>query len=112
MKITEEIKELVGNDEIDQGAAMVLMLTSQVEILERLSEQDERLGELEDKVDRYPSITWLWKTDKRALITVAIGMALLYTFIFSPWLISDIRHAVLELFGLPHDLGITAPPGG
>ena len=109
MKITEQIKQLVDKDEIDVGAAMVLMLTSQAEILERLSEQEDRLQNLEQHNRHYPSLPWMWKEDKRSVIVMLIALALLYTFIFNPWLISDIRHAVLEMVGLPQDLGITTP---
>ena len=109
MKITEEIKKLVDKDEIDVGAAMVLMLTSQAEILERLSEQEDRLHNLELRNQHFPSLPWMWKEDKRSVIVMLIALALLYTFIFSPWLISDIRHAVLHMVGLPQDLGITTP---
>ena len=109
MKITEQIRQLVDKDEIDPSAAIVLMLTSQVEILERLSEQENRLLAIEQRNKHYPSVTWLWKEDKRSVIVMLIALALLYTFIFSPWLISDIRHTVLHMVGLPQDLGITTP---
>ena len=109
MEIIEEIKQLVDRDEIDQGVTIVLMLNSQVEILKRTSEQEKRLSDIEMRNERYPSITWLWKNERKTVIGVLIALALLYTFIFSPWLISDIRHAVLELIGLPSDLGITTP---
>ena len=101
---------MVGDDEINTNAALVLMLTSQAEILERMSDQESRIENLERWVERYPSVTWLWKYERRSVVVILIMMALLYTFIFSPWLISDIRHKVLQMVGLPPDLGLGVTP--
>ena len=116
MRITNQIKELVDHGDIDLDAAVVLMLTAQAEILERQHEQEERAGKvasrirvLEDRNKYYPSLTWMWINQRRTLIMTAVAIALIYTFIFSPWLISDIRHALLSVLGLPVDLGLTAP---
>jgi len=109
MKITEQIRLLVDRDEIVVEAAIVLMLTAQMEILERMENIEERLKKVEDMQNRYPSATWLWAFRRREVIVLMVIIALIYTFIFSPWLISDIRHAVLDLLGLPMDMGIGGP---
>ena len=110
MKTTNQIKELLNQKEISIDAALALMLTAQMEIMERLAILEARQDEIEETHDRYPSVLWLWSNRRRELIIVAVTIALIYTVIFSPWNISDMRYWVLDALGLQPDLGLTPPP--
>lgn len=134
MQITSQIRTLLDRDEIDPRTATSLLLTATVEILERLAEEEkssirieaaqiplatipERIVQLEKKVDKiegdmenYPPLLMLWATHPRRVILLAIMVFFVYTLIISPWMISDLRHALLGLIGLPSDFGLGGMP--
>lgn len=134
MQITSQIRTLLDRDEIDPRTATSLLLTATVEILERLAEEEkssirieaaqvplstipERIILLEKKVDHiensmsdYPSLLNLWATNPRRVIAIAMIVFFVYTLAVSPWMISDLRHAVLGVLGLPADFGLGGLP--
>lgn len=68
------------------------------------TEADKRLEMLEqiaERMDRYPPMLFLWATDKKKVFYIFLGACVLYTILFVPVNISDVRHAILDFLGLP-----------
>lgn len=106
VRLIEQIDELLEEQRIDSQTALRLMLLTNKELLERMSGCEEKTREHEAYIKGYPSVLWLWSNRRKETILVIVLVFLLLYFLMSPITISDIRHALLELFGLPADLGL------
>lgn len=130
-----EIKKLIEEENIEIEAALRLTLASQLIVTEELADikshairseesvdeqicaviadvaslrecGESKLDEIEQHLERYPSISWYWRHKRRTLLLLVFGIMVTYT-IFFGWInISDIRQAILSQLGLPLDLGI------
>ncbi len=116
-EITKEIKDLLKDDNLETDAALRLMLASQLVMSRRLKETKECVGEvkadvvvIKQSLERYPSIMWMWFHRRRTLIAIVFAVMLIYTVLFGVVNISDIRQALLELAGLPTNLGLGPTP--
>ena len=101
-----EIHNMVEHGDIETTEAVRLLLLSHAQLLSEMTELKRELAELR----RYPSLTWLWANRRRDVVVLLTVVFLIYTFLFAPWQISDLRQAILHLVGLPTDLGIGIPP--
>jgi hypothetical protein len=130
-----EIKKLVEEENIEIEAALRLTLASQLIVTkdlekiktravlleENLDEQmDEiiinldklrkcvnvQLNDTKQYLEKYPSVSWYWTNRRKTLILLILAIMVLYTVLFGPVNISDIRQAILSQLGLPPDLGI------
>ena len=100
----EEITEEIG------------ALANQLVVNRRMTETKECIGEVKDDVsdikhrlEKYPSILWLWFHRRKTLIAAFFVLMLMYTILFGVVNISDIRQALLHLAGLPTNLGLGPP---
>ena len=116
-EMTEEIRELLKEDNLNTDAALRLMLASQLIMGRRQKETKECVGEVKEDVsaiklslERYPSIVWMWFHRRKTLIVAIFVLMLIYTVLFGVVNISDIRQAMLQLAGLPTDLGLEITP--
>lgn len=114
--VTQELKSMLEGGKLDSDDALrlLLVMVNQVQLdmmalRQKNTEVLERIAKIEAHNEKYPSLMYLWSNDTRRLLVILIIVFLLYTFIISPWMISDIRHVILEMLGLPHDLGIQGP---
>lgn len=123
-----EIKKLIEEDNIEIEAALRLTLASQLIVTEELAQLEKtvgeqmnavitdvgelracgvsKLGEIEQHLEKYPSISWYWMHKRKMLILLVVGFMVAYTILFGWINISDIRQVVLSQLGLPLDLGI------
>lgn len=116
-EITQEIKSMLSSGKLDSDEAMRLLLVMVAHIQSDVSamatanlEILERVKDIEAYNERYPSVLYMWSTNPRKLVIIFIVIFLIYTLVVSPWMISDIRHVLLEMIGLPHDLGLPPVP--
>lgn len=101
-----EIQRMVEQGDIETSEAVRLLLLSHAQLLAEMGALKKELSEAQ----RYPSLTWLWAHRRKDVVAMLVVVFVVYTFLFSPWHISDIRHALLQLTGLPTDLGIGVTP--
>ena len=115
-ELTSEIKQMIESGKMDGDEAMrlLLVMVSRIQrdvgkMADRNEEILERVKEVERYNERYPSVYYMWQHRRHEIITTLIIIMLIYTFVASPWMISDLRHALLHMLGLPTDLGISVP---
>lgn len=115
-EITEEIVALIKEDNLNNDAALRLILANQLVINRRMKKTNEVVDEVKEDVsaiklslERYPSVMWMWFHRRKTLIAAVLVLMLMYTVLFGVVNISDIRQALLSLAGLPPDLGIATP---
>jgi len=114
--VTKEVKAMLegGKLNTDDALRLLLVMVDQVqsdvaEVKKTNKKTMKSIEELESYNAHYPSMLGLWYTNPRKLLVILIIIFLVYTFIITPWMISDIRHVLLELLNLPQDLGIPQP---
>lgn len=116
-EITDEIRTLLKEDNLNYEAALRLILANQIIISRRMRETQDSVGELKadvkdikESLGKYPSVVWMWYHKRKTLILGVIVLMVLYTVLFSPINFSDIRQVLLDWAGLPPDLGLSTTP--
>lgn len=115
-EITDEIRSLIKEENLNTDAALRLILANQIIMNRRIKETKECISEIKEDVvlikeslERYPSLIWMWYHKRKTLIFGLIVLMVLYTILFSPINFSDIRQVLLDWVGLPPDLGLATP---
>lgn len=115
-EITNEIKALIKEDNLNTDAALRLILANQLIVNRRMVETKECVSELKDDIayikdslEKYPSVMWMWFHKRKTLILTIVIIMVAYTVLFSPVNFSDIRQVLLDWIGLPPDLGFATP---
>ena len=99
---------MLESGKIDEGAALLVMLANQVEILARLERLSVQVGELsvelkgrvtelEEYNQFHPSLLYLFRFQTKETIVVIIMLFVA----LSVWWVSGFRQPLLELLGLP-----------
>lgn len=97
-ELLDEIRVMSRDNQLNQEQAMRLLLRANYAILERLEMQEKRIAALENIQEDTPSIAWLWENDPKKAFLLIIAGFVMGLVLFSPIIISDIRHALLSQF--------------
>ena len=92
--LNDEIKDLLAEDKIDPEAATRLILVTQQEILNRMTELEGLTSANCEYIARYPSFTWLWMHRRKGTALVVVVVFLGLYFALTPITISDWRPAL------------------
>ena len=117
--ILQMLEDALQHEEISQQMATRLILTTLVGQYTKMNEIEDRLRRIESRQSMFenhltsveqhyqdnPSITWLLRYRTRQTIVMIIFIFI----ILSLWFVSDLRHFLFELAGLPADLPLPKP---
>lgn len=87
----ETMKQSDAYGEQRQATQHQELLTLIGKLREEIDVLNQKIGDLITEGAKYRPLTWYWHHKRKDLIIVLIGIGLLYTIIFSPLTVSDLR---------------------
>ena len=100
-EVIKEIRDLLREDNLNTDAAIRLMLTMQLRILEEVERTIRRVDEAVAVQTKYPSVSWMFSHHPKKTIAIVFAVFMVLYTLLSPITISDMRHAILEWVGIP-----------